>query len=609
MNDTNTGVEFNFSFAPGITEEQILGFELAGEMWSQYLGDTHLDVDEGKDFTVNIHVEVTNSLLPNNVLGGAFPAIETGKRYKDFHKATVNDVSTQNDQIVVDNLLDTDKVDILVGDRVVGNDHMHMTRANLKALNLIKADDDKLDGYIVINDLSNINAVEWNYNYLGGAKAGTIDFLSTATHEVGHILGFISGTDKTKLPTQLVQQYTNSGANNIIRQALSVQETGGYYVEFNSGTEVTGTPNIQANLVEFKGSYQQQDLQRVTDAIQTLQNLEDYNSRDQARHAINTIKDFLKRDKDLEEVIKNDDDIKDILDNLADVQDSQSYSKYMTSMDLFRYSAESNNLGINDLSVGNAAYFSLDGSQTDLGLSKGTSYDYQGSHWENREHGNGLGVMNPTIALNEQWTISQNDLLVMDAIGWDVVYPGEVDLETLYNNAVVEADTASIEDKNKDVEKLLESEAYNWSRRSSGASNSSFWQEGYFSTFNVETQVIATEDYTADNSSDCDSNCTEDNHDENNLFVSEKIVIETVFSTTKSDRAEPASQAGRPSTDNTNNEISQSDETENLSTLNQNNNSDYSEQKRQNRTQFLLDTSLVNPLVNDIIESLVTLNH
>ncbi len=66
MSVGNTAVDFNFSFAPGVTDDQILGFELAGEMWSQHLGDSRMKLQSGKDFTVNIHVKITDSLLPDN---------------------------------------------------------------------------------------------------------------------------------------------------------------------------------------------------------------------------------------------------------------------------------------------------------------------------------------------------------------------------------------------------------------------------------------------------------------------------------------------------------------------------------------------------------------
>ncbi len=64
-------------------------------------------------------------------------------------------------------------------------------------------------------------------------------------------------------------------------------------------------------------------------------------------------------------------------------------------MDLFRYSVESAAQEITDLTLGTAAYFSLDGTATELALSTGE--DYQGSHWIDSTQENGLGIMNPTL--------------------------------------------------------------------------------------------------------------------------------------------------------------------------------------------------------------------
>ncbi len=383
MTGTETGVDFNFSFADGATDEQILGFELAGEIWSQYLGDTF----NGEDLDINIHVEIADDLLPETIIGGAFPTIKTDITYGEIYNALVNDLTSTTDLIVVDSLLDASSVDILVGGEVIDHNYqMQATSANLKALGLIDGNNQELDGYIVMNSLANA-PVSWNYDFLNAPQAGTLDFLSTALHEIGHTIGFISGIDTSETED-----------NSFIRRVL-----------------------------DYFGS------------------------------------------------------------NTASVTET-------TVMDLFRYSVESAAQEITDLTLGTAAYFSLDGTATELALSTGE--DYQGSHWIDGTEEDGLGIMNPTLGLGERWSISNNDLLVMEAIGWDINYTTELDLQALSNDAQSQLQTAWIEDRISDVDAILNTEAYNWSRRSSGASSSSFWwssrssaassssfwQVGYFST-------------------------------------------------------------------------------------------------------------------------------
>ena len=409
MNGIDTGVEFNFSFAPETTDAQIVGFELAGEIWSQYLVDTF----NGENLDINIHVEMGNDLLPDEIIGASFPTIEKTD-YHTVRDALLNDVTSDVDETVAGYLQDyldnPYSIDILVdGDVINDNFDMHTTSANLKALGIKAGNSSELDGYIVMNGLAN-SSFSWDYTYLDGPEAGELDFLSTALHEIGHTLGFVSGIDYSG------EQVTN-WYNNLI----------------NSSDLALGIA---------------------------------------ARFGVDS--------------------------NTASITET-------SIMDLFRVSSASQNLGVISLTEGEAATFSIDGAISDLAMSTGA--DYQGSHWIESNGKEGAGVMVPTLGLGERWSISTNDLTVMDAIGWDVNYDAEIDLEALHNVAQSQVESAWIEQRFDAVDLILNTEAYNWSRRSSSntsssgfwwssrsssnTSSSGFWQVGYWSTYeSVSGEVI-----------------------------------------------------------------------------------------------------------------------
>ena len=91
-------------------------------------------------------------------------------------------------------------------------------------------------------------------------------------------------------------------------------------------------------------------------------------------------------------------------------------------LDFFRYTAESMSTSKNDLSPQKAAYFSIDRGQTSLAemsTSKHSGGDgYQASHWKNTD--TSLGIMVPTLRLEQSNTISALDLRAFDVIGWDL---------------------------------------------------------------------------------------------------------------------------------------------------------------------------------------------
>ncbi|NEO41848.1 MAG: hypothetical protein F6J90_38215 [Moorea sp. SIOASIH] len=185
-------IDFDFSYQPGTTLEQMLAFEMAGEIWSYYLTD---------DVTVKIHVEMTDG-LPSNILGGALPGLQKNKNYKTFRKKLKSDRTSEDDYIAYDSLQEHQYSDgntryhgVFESGEGWYNKNIALTNANAKAIKY-HSNNSLLDGYIVMNDTFN-----WSYDYQRNAPtpSDAVDFLSVAMHEIGHIFGFVSGVDSTIL--------------------------------------------------------------------------------------------------------------------------------------------------------------------------------------------------------------------------------------------------------------------------------------------------------------------------------------------------------------------------------------------------------------------------
>ena len=469
--------QFEFSYAEGVTPDQIVGFEMAGTIWSQYLAD---------DVTINIHIDITNE-LPENVIGGALPGMKKDVKYEELWEKMSEDITTLDDLTAFNNyapgdgrlfelwekmLTDTTTSDDITGfeedisgnkddkkafklweeitkdapsqsdltafnDYVTSNDKllelweemseddnsnfkdfsalvgdkkvnklnkMKVTNANSKALGILDGDRDKLDGYIVMSDLSSQDNVEWNYNFLRESliEENELDFVSVALHEVGHVLGFVSGID-------------DGDWLNVVTEANE------------EGKEI-------------------------------------------------------KADK----------------------------MKFATPMDLFRYSGK----GEINFSMGADSYFSIDGGQSNLGDFSTGEYQnmggdgYQASHWKHSDD-NALGIMNPALKLGQTRKVSTIDTIAMDVMGWDVVDPGKLDWQELYENALDNADDAVIKDGTEDVEKMIqETETYhgrNGSRSSRSRRNQlGLWQNIKFQTLDfssveVKPELVANDFLVLDN--------------------------------------------------------------------------------------------------------------
>lgn len=191
MTEIDSGTQFDFTYAPGTSMEQIIGFEMAGAVWSSYLQD---------DVAVQIYVESTDQ-LPEDVVGAALPGKKQNVKYEELRYEMYENVTSSDDVLAFNNLPGNKDFSIIVDGQKSGRTKdFKLTNANAKALDLFeykKDEYDQLDGYILVNDLAGSSTAGWDYDALRNKdiSSNDLDFVSVAMHEIGHILGFVSGID------------------------------------------------------------------------------------------------------------------------------------------------------------------------------------------------------------------------------------------------------------------------------------------------------------------------------------------------------------------------------------------------------------------------------
>jgi hypothetical protein len=411
---------FNFTFDPGTTVQQMVGFEMAGRVWSRYLSDA---------VTINLHAGVSSS-LPTNVIGGALPGFQANRAYTTVRDRLYADATSADDTAATNGIRNYNKyadfsqwnpgvdpttrlhgsVDLFVdgslawdngilariwqtwfpdADRLnsggktyidlkdnVNAANMALTRANAKALgvSLDQAGNTVLDGYVMLSDLSNVSNVAWNYDYTRSSAAGSnsLDFFSVALHEIGHTLGFVSGVDR---PGWLSPFFTTT--------------TGSLNGLWTSGT----TDNYYI--------------------------------------------DVFKR------------------------------TNFATPLDLFRYNSTTTTHwgGWRDFSVGGTTMFSFNGTTAIANFATGMETSLggsglQASHWQGTTGSS--GIMNPTLGLGVRREIATLDLRGMDAIGWNLTNNSNA-VQTIDLSALRTQSIQSLEARNRNSTTVTTAtNALNW---------------------------------------------------------------------------------------------------------------------------------------------------
>lgn len=183
-------LDFSYTFTDETSEQARTAYRQAGARWATLFTDA---------ITVNLNVGTTFQ-------NGGFLAFADSSNmtvsYDSVRSALVSDASTGLDARAISNLQAGPNLAITTN-RFTDNPNadlntpfattvanLAVNTANAKALGLRAANNAGQDGLIRFNTFYG-----FDFDPSDGITAGQFDFVGIATHEIGHVLGFVSGVD------------------------------------------------------------------------------------------------------------------------------------------------------------------------------------------------------------------------------------------------------------------------------------------------------------------------------------------------------------------------------------------------------------------------------
>lgn len=212
------GLQFNIAYTASVPAQVKTAFQTAADHWSSILTD---------DITVNVSVDFTSTAAG---VGQTLPVSLT-KPLSDVRTALDADRRSVADDTAVAHLpvgagaalytTDFDTGLPLLDDNDTDNNQvLLLTRANAKALGLVPPTSPSSDGTIKF-----LSTVVYDYDPSNGIGAGRYDFIGVAMHEIGHLLGFVSGADVVDLRSKQSGPAYNAGIdqdNYIVARPLDL---------------------------------------------------------------------------------------------------------------------------------------------------------------------------------------------------------------------------------------------------------------------------------------------------------------------------------------------------------------------------------------------------